>query len=117
MQRLIAWLLEPSIRQWATIFAGMVQTILAIWLILILWRGGWPIETALKRIDFLGSALILCLCINGLVIVSLSGARFSARGPLGTGFQADPGADATKAIATVEGVIRSAVPDTPPKEG
>lgn len=113
MHKFIVWLAAANVRQWATILAGVVQTILAVSLILILWHGGWDPSTAPKRIDFLGYSLILCLLINGLVIVSLSGARFSAHGPLGTGFQADPGnGDERKPVATIEGVVKP-LPDSP----
>lgn len=65
--------------------APIPLTLSAAGLVLILWRGGWPLETAEQRIQFLGIGLLLVL---GLLALSLFLGRqgissLSVKGPGG----------------------------------
>lgn len=40
-------------------------------MVYILWKGGWPVETAVMRLEILGDALILSLSGSLVVLVSL----------------------------------------------
>ena len=54
-------------------------------LVWILWQGGWPIETAEARVQWLGVALLFNLTLLGLALfLSRQGiSSFSLRGPGG----------------------------------
>lgn len=54
-----------------SILGTMSLTAVAVWIVWILWRGGWPVATASQRIDKLGLALVLVLVIMGVTMVSL----------------------------------------------
>lgn len=48
--------------------APIPLTLTAACLVLILWRGGWPIETAEARVQWLGIALIANIALLGLAL-------------------------------------------------
>lgn len=75
----------PWIAEGIRIGAPIPLTITAAGLVLILWRGGWPIETAEARVQWLGIALVTNLFLLGLALfLSRSGiTSFSAEaGPV-----------------------------------
>lgn len=83
----------------ASIVGSAVLTGFAAWLVWILWKGGWQLGTEGKRLDSLGTALLLILSIMGLVLVSLGLAINRRTLKLGKdGFEASGGED----HATVE---------------
>lgn len=65
--------------------APIPLTLCAAALSLILWRGGWPIETAEQRIQFLGIGMLLVLGLLGLsLFLGRQGiSSLSVRGPGG----------------------------------
>lgn len=58
----------PWIAEGIRIGAPIPLTITAVGLVLILWRGGWPIETAEARVQWLGIALVTNLFLLGLAL-------------------------------------------------
>jgi hypothetical protein len=58
----------PWIAEGIRIGAPIPLTITAACLVVILWRGGWPIETAEARVQWLGIALITNLFLLGLAL-------------------------------------------------
>jgi len=75
----------PWIAEGIRIGAPIPLTITAACLVVILWRGGWPIETAEARVQWLGIALLFNLTLLGLALfLSRQGiSSFSLRGPGG----------------------------------
>lgn len=65
--------------------APIPLTITSAGLVWILWQGGWPIETAEARVQWLGIALLFNLTLLGLALfLSRAGiSSFSLRGPGG----------------------------------
>ncbi|RYF11383.1 MAG: hypothetical protein EOO77_19505 [Oxalobacteraceae bacterium] len=55
----------------ASIFGSVAMTVFAGALCWVMWRGGWPIETAPERIKILGEALLLSLTGSLVVLVTL----------------------------------------------
>jgi formate hydrogenlyase subunit 3/multisubunit Na+/H+ antiporter MnhD subunit len=89
--------LRAFIALWASIGGAMALTCVAIWLVWILWRGGWAIGTETARIDKIGLALILILVIMGITVTSFGLAinRRQLKGSaFGASFEASGGDDA-----------------------
>ena len=65
--------------------APIPLTLSAAGLVLILWLGGWPLETAQQRIQFLGIGMLLVLGLLGLsLFLGRQGiSSLSVRGPGG----------------------------------
>lgn len=58
----------PWIAEGIRIGAPIPLTFCAAGLVFILWRGGWPIETAEARVQWLGIALVTNLFLLGLAL-------------------------------------------------
>jgi hypothetical protein len=65
--------------------APIPLTLTSAGLVFILWQGGWPLETAEARVQWLGIALLFNLTLLGLALfLSRAGiSSFSVRGPGG----------------------------------
>lgn len=88
--------LRAFVALWASIGGAMALTIVAIWIVWILWAGGWAVSTQETRIDKLGTALILILVIMGITLTSFGLAinRRTLKANIGTaGFEASGGDD------------------------
>lgn len=99
--------LRAFLALWASIGGAMSLTLVAVWIVWILWRGGWAVSTQEARIDKLGLALILILVIMGITLASFGLAinRRTLKANIGSaGFEAsggdDPVAQAAAAGAT-----------------
>ena len=55
----------------ASVGGSAALTLFAGWLVWIVWRGGWPTETAELRLGILGKALLLSLGGALVVLISL----------------------------------------------
>lgn len=104
----------------------MALTLIMLWIILILWKGGWSTGTEAIRIDKIGLIAILVTVIMGVVMVSLGLAinRRSVKGSaFGASFEATGGDDSTLPDSTVAaaaagaaaGAATAAANTTPPK--
>lgn len=67
------------------ILAPIPLTFTSAGLVLIVWQGGWPTETAEQRVQWLGIALLFNLTLLGLALfLSRAGiSSFSLKGPGG----------------------------------
>src|SRR5205823_15043809 len=77
-----------------SIAGAATLTLLAAWIVWILWRGGWPIATAETRVAILGKALLGTLVTISIVLITLGMAinRRSVRAKaLGAEFEAEGG--------------------------
>lgn len=76
------WLSWKWVAEGIRIGAPIPLTGTAAGLVLILWQGGWPLETAEARVQWLGIALIANIALLGLALfLSRDGIRsFSLRG-------------------------------------
>jgi hypothetical protein len=65
--------------------APIPLTLTSAGLVFILWQGGWPLETAEARVQWLGIALLFNLTLLGLALfLSRAGiSSFSVKGPGG----------------------------------
>lgn len=82
----------------AQIAGAGVLTGVACWIVWILWRGAWPVETASARIDALAKALLGILLTIAIVLISLGLAinRRTVKGTIGpASFEATGGDDTT----------------------
>ena len=55
----------------ASILGSIALTIFSSMLVYIMWKGGWPVETALVRIEVLSKALMLSLAGSLVVLITL----------------------------------------------
>jgi hypothetical protein len=88
----------------ASIGGTMALTLVSVWIIWILWRGGWSAGTELARIDKIGLIAVLVTVIMGVVMVSLGLAinRRTVKGSaFGASFEAEGGDDAPAAAQAV----------------
>lgn len=58
----------PWVSDFVRILAPIPLTFCAAGLTFILWKGGWPIETAEARVQWLGIALIANIALLGLAL-------------------------------------------------
>jgi TRAP-type C4-dicarboxylate transport system permease small subunit len=80
----------------ASFLGAVVLTGFSVWMVWILWRGGWPTATAIARIDKIGTALILVIVIMGITLIGFGLAinRRQLRGKaFGAEFEASGGDD------------------------
>jgi hypothetical protein len=102
----------------ASVGGTIVLTAVAVWIVYILWRGGWPIATAPQRIDKLGLALVLVLVIMGATMIGLGLAinrREVRASAFGASFEASGGDTdpvATAVAAAAQGAAAGAVSAT-----
>jgi len=54
-----------------TILGSAVMTMFATWIIWIVWRGGWALDTAEQRISILSKALVISLGGSLIVLITL----------------------------------------------
>jgi hypothetical protein len=90
--------LRAFIALMASIGGTMALTVVAIWIVYVLWKGGWPAGTENARIDKIGLALILVLVIMGVTMTSLGLAinRRTLKANIGqAGFEASGGDEPT----------------------
>lgn len=90
--------LRAFIALWASIGGTMALTLVALWLIYILWLGGWTVGTENARIDKLGLIAILLIVIMGVTMTSLGLAinRRQLKGSaFGASFEASGGDEPT----------------------
>lgn len=100
-----------------SIFGAGLLCALGAWIVYILWRGGWPIETVETRLHALAWALWGALAIVGIILVSLGVAinQRVVKGSFGpasfevSGGEAEPG-------ATVTTTTTVSAPPPPPQE-
>jgi hypothetical protein len=55
----------------ASILGSAILTLFAVWVIYIIWQGGWPIDTAEQRISILSKALVISLGGSLIVLITL----------------------------------------------
>lgn len=55
----------------ASVLGSVALTMFAAWVVWIIWKGAWPIETAATRIDLLGRALTISLGGSLVVLITL----------------------------------------------
>lgn len=82
----------------ASIGGTMALTGMAVWLVWILWKGGWPVSTAPLRIEKIGLIAVLVIVIMGVTMTSLGLAinRRTLRANIGSsGFEASGGDEPT----------------------
>lgn len=109
----------------ASIGGTMALTGVGVWLVWILWKGGWPERTAELRIEKLGLIAILVLVIMGVTMTSLGLAinRRTLRANIGSsGFEASGGDEPTPqtiaaaAAGAAAGATAGAAVASPPTE-
>lgn len=88
----------------ASIGGTMALTLVSVWVVRILWKGGWSGGTEIARIDKIGLIAILVIVIMGVTMTSLGLAinRRSVKGSaFGASFEATGGDDAPAAAQAV----------------
>lgn len=83
----------PWVSDFVRILAPIPLTFCAAAMVLILWQGGWPIETAEQRIQFLGLVALGTLVLLGLALfLNRQGiSSFSIKGPGGVELNVNDG--------------------------
>jgi hypothetical protein len=80
----------------ASVTGAATLTLLAAWIVWILWRGGWSAATEAERVDALAKALLGLLFTVAIVLISLGLAinrRSLKASALGASFEASGGDD------------------------
>lgn len=100
-----------------SILGTVALTGVAMWIVWILWKGGWPASTAETRIDKLGMALMFILVIMGVTMISLGLAinrREVKASVLGATFEASGGDDPVSSVvaSAAQGAAAGAVQAT-----
>lgn len=54
-----------------TVLGSAVMTLFATWVIWIVWKGGWALDTAQQRISILSKALVISLGGSLIVLITL----------------------------------------------
>lgn len=62
---------RASVALIASIFGSIAMTAFSACLVYIMWKGGWPIETAESRVEVLSKALMLSLAGSLIVLTTL----------------------------------------------
>jgi hypothetical protein len=102
----------------ASVGGTVILTGVAVFIVIILWLGGWPESTAAARIDKLGLALVLVLVIMGVTMTGLGLAinrREVRASALGASFEASGGdSDSVSPVvaAAAQGAAAGAVQAT-----
>lgn len=78
-----ALLTAAPVRFWAMVGAAVALTFIAIWMVWIVWHGGWPLAQAPRQLDIIGKALWLVLGMILLIVLALTLQRLSASGVWG----------------------------------
>lgn len=84
-----AALKAASLRQWVLFAAGPALSAATAAMVMIVWRGQWPVELRGKQLDFLGYTLLGCLALVGVVVVTIAAVRVKGTGPGGTSIEID----------------------------
>lgn len=84
-----AALKAAPLRLWAMILAGPTITLGTAALATIIADDAWPLDLRGKQLDFLGWALLICLALIAIIIVSLAAVRVKGTGFGGTSFEID----------------------------
>ena len=84
-------LTRDEARDWTAILYTPVLTLCATGLVLVIWLGPWPDETAAQRLNFLGWSLLALLALIGLGTAFLQRRTVDIRGTLpgGASFEID----------------------------
>ena len=87
----LRFLTRDEARDWTAILYTPVLTICAAGLVLVIWLGPWPDETAAQRLNFLGWSLLALLALIGLGTAFLQRRTVDIRGTLpgGASFEID----------------------------
>lgn len=62
------WLSWKWVSNFVRILAPIPLTFTAVGLVWVLWLGGWPVETAEARVQWLGIALVANIALLGLAL-------------------------------------------------
>jgi hypothetical protein len=94
----------------ASIGGSIALTGLAAAVVLILWRGGWPVGTEAGRIELLGKAMLLALGGSLVVLISLGFAITQRSFKLSrTGIEAS-GGESSASVTTTTTIEAPAAP-------
>jgi hypothetical protein len=109
---------RASVALIASIFGSIAMTCFSGMLVYIMWKGGWPVETAEARVHVLGKALMLSLTGSLVVLTTLGFAINRRTIKVGRdGFEASGGGDddtpAPPPVVTTTTTTAVAVPPTP----
>jgi hypothetical protein len=95
-----AMLAAAPLRLWALFAAGPALTAGTAALVMIVWRGGWPESLRGKQLDFLGWAMLGCLALVAVIVVTLAAVKVKGT-VLGTTLEIDGDDSAAPTTTTV----------------
>ncbi len=94
----------------ASICGSMALTAFSAILVFIVWKGGWPIETAAVRVEVLSKALMLSLAGSLVVLITLGFVINRRSIKVSTnGFEAVGGQDENTPVATTTTTTTTAI--------
>lgn len=76
---------------WALFGAGVIASVLQVFMVLILWKGGWTHMREADQLMYIGILAIIQALSPLAVVVSLSKTRVAAKGPSGFSFDVSAG--------------------------
>lgn len=92
--------LAVPLRMLAIICAGLVQTGMTIFVVLIVWHGGWAVVRQEQQLSFLGWTLILMALSTLVIIGSLTSSKIKGHGPGGVAFEVEGDSPAAAKVTT-----------------
>lgn len=88
------WSAPDIVQKVGIVGAGLVVYPLVIWLIWIVWKGGWTVAHQSEQIEILGKLAIGAMLLFGLVVLALLGVtKAKVDLPGGAGIDFDTGKD------------------------
>jgi hypothetical protein len=79
----------PPLRLWFLFGAGPALHVSAALLVLIVWKGDWPVALREKQLTIIGVALCATLALIAVVFSKIAGIKVKGSGPLGTNLEID----------------------------
>ncbi len=71
--------------------SGLVTTLVAMWFAETVRDQSWPLSLRPEQLWYLGTALLMSLGINGIVIIAIAAVKFSGKGPGGLSVEVNSG--------------------------
>lgn len=94
------------LRIWVLIGGAPVISAFAVWLVTIVWRGGWTPDRQEQQLDFLGTSLIVTLCLLGVIVVTLAAVKVRGTGPGGSSIEVDTNGSGDVRVQTSDADVK-----------
>lgn len=91
---------------WALFGAGVIASVLQVFMVLVLWKGGWTAPREHDQLMYIGILAIIQALSPLAVVVSLSKTRVAAKGPGSFSFDVSSGNEPPPQVVTTTTEIK-----------